>query len=82
MILASGSAEKKKSGSGSDLNSKNIYLYFRYVGIKFDLINHNFKLKFKLILLYILFHENNFIYPLLRVGSGSGSGEKIPHWNH
>ena len=33
----------------------------------------------KLILVYILFQdENNFINPLLQVGSGSGSVEKIP----
>ena len=27
-------------------NEKKIYLYFRYVGIKFNLINHHFKLEF------------------------------------
>ena len=50
---------------------KNIYLYFRFVGIKFDYKNHHYQLKFFYSGLYFVKDENNFIYPLLQVGSGS-----------
>ena len=50
---------------------KNIYFYFRQVGIKFDLINHNFKIEFVDSGLYFVQDENNLINPLLQVGSGS-----------
>ena len=58
--------------SGSDLKSK---WRKKYIGIKFDIINHHFLLAFVVSGLYII---NNFIIPLLQVGSseksiGSGS---------
>ena len=46
------------------------------VGMKFDLINHHFMLEFVDSGLYFVQDENNFIHPLLLVGSGSGSDEK------
>ena len=46
--------------------------------MKVDLINHHFKLEFVHSGLYFVQDENNFIYPLLQVGFGSGSNEKIP----
>ena len=39
--------------------------------MKFDLINHHFKLEFVDSALYFVKDENNFINPLLQVGSGS-----------
>ena len=48
-----------------------IYLYFRYVGIKVD----HFKLEFVNSGLYFVQDENDFINPLLQVGSRSGSNE-------
>ena len=67
---------------------KKIYLYFRQVGIKFDLINHYFKLEFVDSGLYFVQDENDFINPLLQVGSGSneksngfGSGSGGPKIN-
>ena len=53
-----------------------IYLYVRWVGIKVYLINHHFKLEFINSGLYFVQDENNFINPLLQVGSGSGFNEK------
>ena len=57
---------------------KKIYLYFRQVGINFDIINHNFMLEFVGPGLYFVQDEKNFINTLLRVGSGgpkiNGSG--------
>ena len=50
--------EKK---SGSDLKTeikKKIYLYFRYVGIKVDLINYHLKLEFVHSGLYCVQDEN------------------------
>ena len=44
-------------------------IYFSKVGIKFDFINHNYKHEFVDSGLY--FDENDFIYPLLQVESGS-----------
>ena len=55
---------------------KNIFLYFRKVGIKVDLINHHFKLESVHSGLYFVQDENNFIIQLLQVGSGSGFNEK------
>ena len=53
------------------------------VGIKFDIITHHFMLEFVDSGLYFVQDQNNFIYPLLQVGSGSdekslgsGSGQK------
>ena len=43
-----------------------------WLGIKFDFVNHNFKLELDGSWLYFVQDENNFIYPLLQVGSGSG----------
>ena len=48
-----------------------MYLYFRQVGIKLDIITHNFMLEFVI----SDQDKNNFINPLLQVGSGSGSVE-------
>ena len=48
---------------------KEIYLYFRLVGIKFDIITHHFMLEFVDTDLYFVKDENNFINPLLQVGS-------------
>ena len=39
--------------------------------MKFDLINYHFKLEFVDSALYFVKDENNFINPLLQVGSGS-----------
>ena len=39
-------------------------IYFRHVGIKFDSINYHYKPDFVDFGLYILFKQNNFIYPL------------------
>ena len=50
---------------------KKKYSYFRQVGIKFDIINHHFMLEFVDSGLYFVQDENNFINPLLEVGSGS-----------
>ena len=55
---------------------KKIYLYFRKVGIKFDIINHHFLLEFVDSGLYLFKMKKNFITPLLQVGSGFGSVEK------
>ena len=55
---------------------KNIFLYFRKVGIKVDLINHHFKLESVYSGLYFIQDENIFLNPLLQVGFGSGSNEK------
>ena len=54
---------------------KNIYLYLRLVGLKFDLLNHVFKLEFADSGLYFVKDENNLIYWFLQVVSGSG--EKV-----
>ena len=43
---------------------KKIYLYFRWVGITFDIINHHFMLEFVDSGLYFVQDENNFINPL------------------
>ena len=40
--------------------------------MKFNLINHHFKLEFVDSGLYFVQDENSFIHPLLQVGSGSG----------
>ena len=56
---------------------KKIFLYFRQLGIKFDLISHHFQLDLDDSGLYFVQDKNNFINPLLQVGSGSGSNEKI-----
>ena len=53
-----------------------IYLYFRKVGIKFDIIINHFMLEVDDSDLYFVQDKNNFINPLLQVGSGSG-GPKI-----
>ena len=63
-----------------------MYLYIRQVGIKFDFIDHDLKLEFVDSGLYFFQDENYFIYPLLRVGSGSdeqslGSGSGRPRIN-
>ena len=50
---------------------KKIYLYFRKVGIKFDIITHHFMLEFVDSDLYFVQDKDNFINPLLQVGSGS-----------
>ena len=55
---------------------KKIFLYFRQVGIKFDIITHQFMLEFVDSDLYFVQDKNDFINPLLQVGSGSGSVEK------
>ena len=55
---------------------KKIYLYFRWVGIKFDILNHHFKIEFIDSGLYFVQGENDFINPLLQVASGSN--EKVP----
>ena len=47
------------------------------VGIKFDFINHHFKLDFVDSGLYDVQDENNFIYPSLQVRSGFGSDENV-----
>ena len=47
-----------------------------YVGIQFNIINYHFMLEFVNSGLYFVQDENNFINPLLQVGSGSGSVEK------
>ena len=65
---------------------KKIYLYYRYVGIKFDLINHHFKLEVVYSGLYFVQDEYSFINPLLQVGSGyneksTGSGSGGPKIN-
>ena len=57
---------------------KKIYLYFRYVGIKFDIITRHFMLEFVYSDLYFVQVKNNFRNPLLQVGSGSGFVEKLP----
>ena len=46
------------------------------MGIKFDIITHHFMLEFVDSDLYFVQDKNNFINPLLQVGSGSGSVEK------
>ena len=43
---------------------------------KFDIITHHFMLEFVESELYFVQDKNNFINPLLQVGSGSGSVEK------
>ena len=43
----------------------------KMVVIKLDLINSHFKLEFVDSGLYFVLVENNFVYPLLQVGSGS-----------
>ena len=48
---------------------KNIYFYFRQVGIKFDLINQHFKLEFVDSGVYFVQDENIIIKPLLQEGS-------------
>ena len=53
---------------------KNIYIYIRYVGIKFDIITHHFLLEFVDSDLYFIQDKNFFINSLLQVESGSGSG--------
>ena len=55
---------------------KKIFLYFSQVGIKFDIITHHFMLEFVDSDLYFVQDKNNFMNPLLQVGSGSGSVEK------
>ena len=50
---------------------KKIYLYFREVGIRFDIIYHHFMLEFVNSGLYFVQDGNNLINPLLQVGSGS-----------
>ena len=52
---------------------RNKYLYFSKFGRKFEFINHNFKLVFVNSGLYFVQDENNFVYLLLQVGSGSSS---------
>ena len=44
--------------------------------MKFDILNHHFMLEFVDSDLYFVQDKNNFINPLLQVGSGSGSVEK------
>ena len=55
---------------------KEQYLYFWWVGI-IRFINHHFKHEFVDSGLYVVQGENNFINPLLQVGSGSGFNEKV-----
>ena len=50
-------------------------LFFFAVMARDDIINHHFMLVFVDSGLYFVQDENNFINPLLQVGSGSGSGE-------
>ena len=52
------------------------------MGIKFDFINHHFKLKYVDSGLYFVKDENSFINPLLPVGSGSESDEKSTGSGH
>ena len=59
----SGSAEKKFRIQPEIETKKKIYLYFRQVGISFEVITHHFMLEFVDSDLY-------FINPLLQVGSG------------
>ena len=46
------------------------------MGTKFDIITHHFMIEFVDSDLYIVQDKNNFINPLLQVGSGSGSVKK------
>ena len=46
------------------------------MGIKFDIITYHFMLQFVDSDLYFVQDKNNFINPLLQVGSGSGSGSR------
>ena len=48
----------------------------KYLYIRLDFIKHHFKLELVDSGLYFVKDEINFIYPLLQVGFGSGSGEK------
>ena len=54
--------------------NEEIDLYFRWVGIKFDLINHQFVDAG----LYFVQDENNFINSLLQAGSGSNKNAPDP----
>ena len=72
-FFSSNPAQLKKSGSDLNSNEKKIYLYFRQVRIKFDLINHDFQLELVDSGLYFIQDENNFIYPLLQAGSDEKS---------
>ena len=47
------------------------------MGTKFDIITHHFVLEFVDSDLYFVQDKNNFINPLLQVGSGSGSASGI-----
>ena len=69
----SGSAGKKiRIRIRSEIEmKKKIYLYFRKVGIKFDIITHHFMLEFVDSDLYFVQNRNHLINPLLQVGSGS-----------
>ena len=55
---------------------KKIYLYFRKVGITFDILTHHFMLESVDPDVSFVQDKNNFINPLLQVGPGSGSVEK------
>ena len=61
---------------------KKLFLYFRQVGIKFDIITHHFMLEFVDSDVYFIQDKNNFINSLLQVGSGgpkiTGSGSGGP----
>ena len=59
---------------------KKIYLYFRWVGIEFDIINHHFKLEFVDSSFHFVQGEINFINPLLQVGSGSNDKSNGSGW--
>ena len=77
----SGSAEKKIWIQLHEMKIKYIFIF--KVGIKFDLINHHFKLEFVDSGLYFVQDENCSINPLLQVGFGSneksnGSGSGGP----
>ena len=52
---------------------------FRSGGIKFDIINHHFMLGFVISGLYFVHNENNFLNPLLQVGSGTGYKNHFSH---
>ena len=68
---------EKKSGSDLDSKWRKKIFIFVQVGKKFDLINHHFKLEFVDSGLYFVQDENNFINPLLQVGSGSNEKSNI-----
>ena len=50
-------------------NEKNIFIYFKQVCIKFDLINQHFKLEFVDSGFYFVQDENNFMNLLLKFGN-------------